>query len=456
MRGLTLITTGLGLLRPAIAILVAENSPCGTVCGNVLDSTTSDDVVCHEGDYDSGSGIVFQQCLTCEQSSDYRTKNNETDQHYFLYNLRYATSYCLFGIPDNKNTINTPCLTSKACGPFRDSIIYNNLTAEVDGYDYCDTWPVHDTADFLGCTECLQAGDNHFISNFITVLQAGCEQKPEPGTLVSTDGSIFSRDNVNITAPSPVASLDPDWLDQGPLSLGAKVGIAAGGLALILFILGFCIIWRGRRRRRAFLSKLETKQANSWPTPLTIPRETRETRDTPLSQKPLRSWDESPVSVRSEQLFPPHHVSPYASQYSSPVSATELKLAHWPVMAPNQQTTTAIHNQTPFPPMFPSMYQPDPTSSQIGVALGGDDSSINSGNSKGKGHRTEEYEMTPVDNPHAGIGIYQPDPYRTGESSTSVPRAGYFPEGISYVNQAYGYPNSSYGDRDDHQQGRYP
>jgi hypothetical protein len=338
----------------------------------------------------------------------------------------------------------------KACGPFRDSIIYNNLTAEVDGYDYCDTWPVHDTDDFVGCTECLQAGDNHFIANFITVLQAGCEQKPKPGTLISTDGSIFSRENVNITAPTPVASLNPDWLDQGPISLGAKVGIAAGGVALILFTLGFCIIWRGRRRRRAFLSQLETKHANSWPTPLTIPRETRETRDTPLSQKPLRSWDESPISVRSEQLFPPHHVSPYASQYSSPVSATELKLAHWPVMAPNQQMTAAMHNQAPFPPMFPSMYQPDPSSSQIGVALGGDDSSVNSGNSKGKGHSTEEYEMAPVDNQHAGIGIYQPEPYRTGEPSTSIPQAGYFPE------QVHGHPNPGHGYHDDHHRGRSP
>lgn len=84
MRGLTLITTGLSLLCPAAAILVADNSPCGTVCGNVLDATTIDDVVCHEGDYTSGSGIVFQQCLTCEQGSDYSTKNNETDQQYFL------------------------------------------------------------------------------------------------------------------------------------------------------------------------------------------------------------------------------------------------------------------------------------------------------------------------------------------------------------------------------------
>ncbi|KAF4452896.1 hypothetical protein F53441_4322 [Fusarium austroafricanum] len=455
MRGLTLITTGLSLLGPTVAIIVASNSPCGTVCGNVLDATTNDDVVCHEGDYMSGSGSVFQQCLTCEQSSDYSTKNNETDQEYYLYNLRYATSYCLFGVPDNKNVIDTPCLTSKACGPFRNAIVYNNLSSEVVNYDYCEAWPVHDTADFVGCTECLQVGDNHFLANFITVLQAGCEQKPKPGTLVSTEGSIFSTDNVNVTEPTPVASVNPDWLDQGPISLGAKVGIAAGGVALILFILGFCIIWRGRRRRRAFLNMLETKHSNSWPTPLTIPRETR---DTPLSQKPFRSWDESPVSIRSEQLFPPHHVSPYASQYSSPVSATELNLAHWPVMAPDQQMTPQMNNQPQFPQMFPSMYHPDPSSSQIGVALGGDDSSVNSGNSKGKGlHRGEEYEMTPVEGPHGGIGIYQTGINPYGESSrTFVPQPGHSPEGLAQTNQSYGYP-SQYGHHDDHNQmGRNP
>lgn len=92
MHGLTLITTGLSLIGPAAAILVADNSPCGTVCGNVLDATTNDDVVCQEGDYTSGAGIVFQQCLTCEQSSDYTTKNNQTDQEYYLCRLRSYVS----------------------------------------------------------------------------------------------------------------------------------------------------------------------------------------------------------------------------------------------------------------------------------------------------------------------------------------------------------------------------
>ncbi|KAF5021649.1 hypothetical protein F66182_6307 [Fusarium sp. NRRL 66182] len=445
MRGLALVTTGLSLLSSASAILVAEDSPCGTVCGNVLDATTKDDVVCQEGDYTSGPGIVFQQCITCQQSSDYRTKDNVTDQDYFLYNLRYASSYCLFGVPNNTDIIDTPCKTSKACGPFRDAIIHNNLSSEVDGYDYCDTWPMQDTVDFNGCIDCLQAGDNHFIANFMTVLQAGCEQLPEPGILVSTEGSIFSKEKVNVTEPSPVASVDPDWFDNGPINLEAKVGIAAGGMVIILIILGFFIVWRGRRRRRAFLNMLETKKGSSWPTPLMIPRETR---DTPLSQKPLRGWDESPVSIRSEQPYPPY-VSPYASQYNSPVSATELKLAHWPVMAPNQQTSAQMQSQSPFPQMFPSMYHPEPGTSQIGVALGGDDSSLNS--SKGKGRQGEEYEMTPVENTHGGIGIYQSQAYPGGDSSrTPIPPQGYFPEGLAHMNQSYEYPNPAYGYPGDH------
>ncbi|KAM5342553.1 hypothetical protein ACJ41O_013519 [Fusarium nematophilum] len=400
MRTLALVTASLGLLSPAASILVADDSPCGTLCGNVLSATTSDDIVCNEGDYTSGAGIVYQQCLACQQTSDYRTSDNETDQQYLL--------------------------CEKACGPFRNAIVYKNLSSKVESYEYCDDWPVDDNLDFQGCTECLQIGEQHYLANFITVLQAGCEQQPVPGATVSVEGNVFSKDDVNVTDPSPLATLDPDWFDNGPLNLEAKVGIAAGGVVLILITLGFCIIWRGRRRRRAFLSTLEIKQGGkSWPTPIMIPGEMRET---PLSQKPLRGWDESPMSVRSEKPFH-NYVSPYASQFSSPVSATELKLANWPVMAPNGQMYQQQQNQS---------------SPHIGVALGGDDSSINtSGSSKGKGRQhEEEYEMRPVDNAHGGIGIYQPEIYQYGESSRAPgPPQGYFPDGLVYPHSthAHGY-----------------
>ncbi|KAM0411946.1 hypothetical protein ACHAPD_010169 [Fusarium lateritium] len=336
--------------------------------------------------------------------------------------------------------------TLKACGPFRQAVEYKNLSTQVESYEYCDKWPVHDTLDFEGCTECLRAGDNHYLANFFTLLQAGCEQKPEPGMEISIDGSVFSQDIVNITEPSPVASLDPDWLDQGPISLGAKVGIAAGGVALILFILGFCIIWRGKRRRRAFLRQIENRPKpqprprtkSGWPAQLQIDNDMRET---PLSQKPLRSWDESPISARSEKTFP-RYVSPYGSQFNSPVSATELQLAQWPVLNPNQPTyppmPASTASNTPFE-MFPNMYKtdPSPSNSQIGVALGGHDSSLNTPQSKGK-DRDESYEMYPVDGrAHTGIGIYQPEQYAQHE---------YFTQETPYHGQTYQGQGHEYED----------
>lgn len=454
MRPSALIST-CGLLSPVAAIIVANGSPCGTLCGNVLDATTSDDIVCHEDDYKTGTGIVYQQCVACELGSDYHTKDNETDQQWLLYNVRYATSYCLFGVPDNEKVINTPCLTSKACGPFRQAVEYKNLSSKVESYEYCDQWPVHDTPDFEGCTECLRAGDNHYLANFFTLLQAGCEQKPKPGMEISIDGSVFSQEVVNITEPTPVASLNPDWLDQGPISLGAKVGIAAGGVVLILFILGFCIIWRGKRRRRAFLRQIENRPKpqprprtkSGWPAQLQINNDMRET---PLSQRPLRSWDESPISARSEKTFP-RYISPYGSQFNSPVSATELQLAQWPVMHPNQPTyppmPVSTASSTHFE-MFPNMYKPDPSpvNSQIGVALGGDDSSINTPQSKGK-NRDESYEMYPVDGrTHTGIGIYQPEQYAQHDYfNRESPYHGQVYQGQVYQGQEHEYEDI-YGD----------
>lgn len=126
----------LGLfLGQATAILVADNSPCQGLCGNVLDATTVGDVVCREEDYGSSAeGIVFQQCTSCQLRSDYTT-GIEHDTQWLLCkfceaaapllarlamvltqslkpdNLRYAVSYCLFGYPENDYVTSSPCLT---------------------------------------------------------------------------------------------------------------------------------------------------------------------------------------------------------------------------------------------------------------------------------------------------------------------------------------------------------
>lgn len=207
------------------------------------------------------------------------------------------------------------------------------------------------------------------------VLQAGCEQQPVPGVGLGLSGDVFSTDDVEVTAPSPTAAVDPNWFDHGPISLGAKVGIAIGGLILVLSIAGFCIVWNGKRRRRAYLRTLEKKYGNQgWPSP----QNHAEMFETPVSQHPLRGWDDSPMSVQTEaEKLWPRYVSPYSSQYNSPVSGNEGPSMQWPAAALSPQR-------------------------EIGVALGGEDptdkwaaSTLHEG--KGKDKQPESYEMHNVD-----------------------------------------------------------
>ncbi|KAI8255295.1 H/ACA ribonucleoprotein complex subunit cbf5 [Colletotrichum sp. SAR 10_98] len=313
-------------LRHATALHVAKGSPCQTLCGNVLDATTKDDVVCKESDYSvSAAGSVYQQCVSCELTSDYSTAS-QTDVQWLLYNLRYAVSYCIFGYPENPNVGSSPCLTRTACEPFQDAIKYNDLASNGTEFDYCDNW---DHNQLAGCTACLRAGDNHYLTNFMTILDAGCQQKPDPGQTVSVEGSPFSKTSVNATDPTPTNTYVPNY-NSGPISLGGKVGIAIGGVVVILALTGFCIVWNGKRRRRAFLKKMEMKQkgpANGWPSPLNVaglngtPLSQRPLRswenDTPNSSRPTHGWDESPLSPQGEKAFP-RYFSPYSSQYNSP------------------------------------------------------------------------------------------------------------------------------------------
>lgn len=150
---------------------------------------------------------------------------------------------------------------------------------------------------------------------------------------------------------------------------------------VILFIAGCCIIWRGKRKRRAFLRNYEAKQGRSkgWPSPIQTSG-MKEVSDTPLSQRPLRAWDDSPMSQQSDQAFPGRYFSPYSSQYNSPVSASDAVLF-------GQQWPAGAHPQ-PQQQQFQQQQQQN-----IGLALGGVDT-----DSKGKDRAEEAYEMQFVDN----------------------------------------------------------
>jgi hypothetical protein len=298
------------------------------------------------------------------------------------------------------------------------------------------------------CSACLvplEQSDVDGLSqnNYMTILEAACEQKPKPGSTVSIDGNVFGPEPI-IIVPPEVSYVGVPSPDYGPVSLGARVGIAFGGLALILAIVGFCIVFNGKRRRRAFLRELERRHGGhggpGWPHPKTRygGNEGQDMFETPVSQQPLRGWENgSPVTPHSDAPFP-RYFSPYSSQYNSPVTGPDgsgPSNAQWPTIASNlptqQQFDQIVQLQSPAHGSPPPAFTQWPTVSQekmvmqmhsqpekgqnempIGVALGGDEASLRSKasnlnlngypiESKGKGREDEAYEMHEVESPYA-------------------------------------------------------
>lgn len=201
------------------------------------------------------------------------------------------------------------------------------------------------------------------------------------------EGSPFSKTRVNVTDPTPTNAYVPNY-DNGPITLGGKVGITIGGIILILALAGFFVVWNGKRRRRAFLKKLEMQQQggggrSGWPTPLNTTgisgtplsqKPLRSWDDTPQSQRPSRGWDDSPMSANAEEKPYTRYFSPYSSQYNSPVSGAEAASMQWPA-------SDAIPRGPP---------------QEIGLALGGVDPEHSWHDSKGK-ERSESYELREVE-----------------------------------------------------------
>ncbi|KAJ4388734.1 hypothetical protein N0V93_006194 [Gnomoniopsis smithogilvyi] len=395
------------LAHSATGILVTSGSSCDSQCGNVLDATTPADIVCDQDNYSSAAGVVFKNCMNCELTSNYYTTSpNESDQQWMLYNSRYALSECLFGEPGDVSVASSPCTTSRACGPFQDAFASGNFSTDpsVGAYDYCVDW--QDSTFYDGCLNCLRADNAQYLANMLVLLQVACDQQPALGSTVSVQGSIFSTTLMNETSPTPLS----DWTDytnSGPISLGGKVGIAIGGLCVILAITGFCIVCNGRRRRRAFLRKLEMRHKDAgWPHPFAagagVVHRGPDMNETPLSQKPLRGWDDSPLSATASEPSYARYFSPYSSQQTSPVNGAQMSMAHqWPQQFHDEPThggypSSSAQEQTMQDHSIPSGF---PTSAQekamldqhetattgtatppthIGLALGGDEPSLRS------------------------------------------------------------------------------
>ncbi|KAL7816385.1 hypothetical protein V8C44DRAFT_370158 [Trichoderma aethiopicum] len=248
-----LITT----LSLAHAFRVSPSSPCTSVC-TTSDSSQSDpkfyndqwqDVVCNDQDLDGTSkGQKLKSCFTCLQNSTY-THDSESDQEWFLYNLRYSASYCMFGYPNSTGIDSGPCTTSEGCGNLASALEFGiKGPANSTTYDYCDASGgaiTHD--DVQGCLGCVGAdGDHKYLSNFILTIQGACVSKPAPGDILILNNTIFGDATIQVLDPSAPAAYD------GPkISSSRIVGIVIGAVVLLALVAGFIFVCVRKRRNRA-------------------------------------------------------------------------------------------------------------------------------------------------------------------------------------------------------------
>ncbi|CAJ2507523.1 Uu.00g087090.m01.CDS01 [Anthostomella pinea] len=299
------------LLRSTAALLVTQGSQCAPKCGNVP-TTTDDQIVCDESAYGTSNGAVFESCVNCESTSSYVTTigtQEVSDLQAMLYNMRYTTNKCLF----QKQGV---CATSFACENIMEAIQYGNLSSSVSAYGYCSQW-----TDFRldKCSGCLLAAGEHYLNNFVSILSGACRLLLQPPATIPLDGAIFSTTLVNVTDPSATATYTPSATD--PLGYGGIAGVVIGGIVFLLMLIGCGVVVNGKRRRKAYLRRRE-EHVKNWPNPNGGGGPNGEMFETPTSQRPLRGWEDSPISAATQTTFPPYF-SPYASQYNSPVSAVE-------------------------------------------------------------------------------------------------------------------------------------
>ncbi|KAK7912034.1 LPXTG-domain-containing protein [Apiospora marii] len=326
------------------ALQVTPNSPCASFCvdSNDLDysdpnssNTLNKDVNCHDRDYAStASGQKFRRCLSCLQDSTF-SQGSETDQGWFLYNLRYTFDHCIFGFPNATDIESTPCSTSTACGGLENALTGDKLNVKggLDPYGFCgaDGEAMVNT-QIEKCISCVSASqDQKYLANFMVALEAGCTQKPAAGTAVGLNDTVFSPTLIGMV--DPISSSAAESAEAPALGIPALVGIAIGGVVLLLAIAGLIFVRRRtrRNRRQRLAASLDGNAPNrrKGHRPASSLSFRCQTHLSPRSPG-FSSNVADPNTLQEEKMTP--YMSPTAALGSNPVSASP----YWsPSIAPS-------------------------------------------------------------------------------------------------------------------------
>ncbi|KAI2643343.1 hypothetical protein GGS21DRAFT_495900 [Xylaria nigripes] len=238
------------LISYSNALRFTSGSHCASLCLDSADSggasdlnssiVANEDIICYDSQYTaSPAGPRSQRCMRCLQESTFY-RGSESDQLWFLYNLRYTFNNCIFGLVNASEISFSPCSASSACGPLEPAFAEIN---QLD-YSYCDTdGGVLSSSSVSKCETCIGAfGDQGFLVNSLVALEAGCNQRPAPGSRIGLNDTVFS--------PTRISTTDPITKESHPLPPTTIVGIVLGGLAAILLFTGLLFIYGRKRRNR--------------------------------------------------------------------------------------------------------------------------------------------------------------------------------------------------------------
>lgn len=158
---------------------------------------------------------------------------------------------------------------------------------------------------------------NH-ASDFTTII-GGCTF--QDGSPINLDKPLFGTDYVTVKTSTSDAASEPTS-NSPTMSLGTRIGIAIGGICVLLALIGTTIVCCGKRRRRARLAERQRRAEEytgfgSTNRVLPAPRVT-----TKWESNMSGVMEESPMSANA-YLNDKNGFSPYSSQYNSPVSARD-------------------------------------------------------------------------------------------------------------------------------------
>ncbi|KUM64358.1 hypothetical protein ACN42_g2717 [Penicillium freii] len=268
------------LLNCVYCLEVAPDSGCSDLCvdkigpaTNISDPLSSGtfptDLVCEDSQINGTDvavvGRKWQQCVSCEASSDTSTpginSDNETDVFWFIFNVRYNFDWCVFGYPSNNETTTAMTACGQICNAILDPMTNKLFTeSESNRYEYCtrDDGAFKDHAS--SCQQCLEKVEGaSILANYIKALQIVCEQQPVMGKPLELGFNVFATSSSTSVTSSATTSTTSATIstnsaaktdsnqnkNNSRVKIAVGVGVGVGG-AILLTAVGL-LLWRRRK-----------------------------------------------------------------------------------------------------------------------------------------------------------------------------------------------------------------